>query len=160
MKKLIFIILFIILIFSCGTVQSIDETVEEISWSTVYIFPEDSTAILAVYYFTMDGSTNEISDYLINAISTELANAIYNEERKIKVVSREKLDILLDELSYQMMDLVDPGTQVTIGKQLGADVILTGTIMEFEDYYKLNAQIIEVETGVVLGGFNNSFWVE
>ncbi len=153
-------VLFILMVLGCGSMQSIDEIVEEVSWETVYIFPEDSTVILSVYYFTMDGDRTKISDYLINAITSELANAISNEELNIKVVSREKLDILIDELSFQMTDFVDQGTQVSIGKQLGADVILTGTITEIEDYYKLNVQVIEVESGVVLGGFNHSFWVE
>ena len=158
--KLIFIILFVLMIFNCSSVQSVDEIVEEVSWDTVYIFPEDSTAILSVYYFTMGGNKTEISDYLINAITSEIANAIADEERNIKVVSREKLDILIDELSFQMTDFVDRKTQVTIGKQLGADVIITGTITEIEDYYKLIVQVIEVESGIVLGGFTKSFWIE
>jgi TolB-like protein len=40
-----------------------------------------------------------------------------------------------------------------VGKQLGADMVITGTIDSTEGGKKFNIQLIEVETGVVLGGF-------
>jgi hypothetical protein len=67
----------------------------------------------------------------------------------------------MEEQSFQLSDLVDENTQVEIGKLLGADLILAGQLTWVsEGTYHLNAQIIEVETSVVLGGFVYDFWVE
>ena len=82
------------------------------------------------------------------------------EELNAKVVSRQTLDRIIEEVSFQMSDIADEESQVSLGKQLGADIILTGTITPIEGEYQLNAQLIEVETGVVLGGFIYDFWVE
>lgn len=67
----------------------------------------------------------------------------------------------MEEQSFQLSDLVDESTQVKIGKLLGADLILSGQLnWVSEDTCHLNAQIIEVESGVVLGGFGYDFRVE
>jgi TolB-like protein len=72
---------------------------------------------------------------------------------QVRVVSRTVLDRILEELSFQSSDLVDPQTQRSVGKQLGADLVVTGVISPAEQGKKFNVQLVEVETGVVLGGF-------
>ena len=72
---------------------------------------------------------------------------------QVRVVSRTILDQILEELAFQSSDLVDPQTQRSVGKQLGADIVVTGVIGPADQGKKFNIQLIEVETGVVLGGF-------
>jgi TolB-like protein len=69
------------------------------------------------------------------------------------VVSRTNLDQLLQELAFQSSDLIDPATQRSVGKQLGAEIVVTGSISPVEGGKKFNFQLLEVETGAVLGGF-------
>ena len=86
-----------------------------------------------------------------------VANAVREEGMDITVVSRRNLDQIIEEISFQMSDMADPDSQISLGKQLGADIILTGTITSGDEYNKINAQLIEVESAVVLGGFLMNF---
>ena len=141
------------------TYTDIDDLIEDAAWDTVDILMEvaesesnPKSRILVVSYFTEEGEKSDMSEYLIQSLTSEIANAIRIEGIDIKIVSRSNLDKAMDELAFQMSDLADQEKQLTIGKQLGADVILAGTLTWFEDVYKLNTQLSEIETGVVLGG--------
>jgi len=108
---------------------------------------------MVVYYFLEGGQVSPLSDTLIEGLNTETANAVAYEGIRVRVVSRTILDQILQELAFQSSDLVDPETQRSVGKQLGADIVVTGTISSSDQGKKFNIQLIEVETGVVLGGF-------
>ncbi|GEM_PF-1574053 len=122
---------------------------------------EGARNALAVYYFTVSGASGKesfesgISDYLINGITSSLAG-----KSGIKIVSRKILDRVLEESAFQMSDLANKEAQIDVGKLAGADLILTGFITRGKDVNKLNVQIIRVETGVVIGGFIESFRLE
>lgn len=108
---------------------------------------------MAVYYFMEGDQVSPMSDTLIEGLTTETANAVAYEGVQVRVVSRMVLDQILEELAYQSSDLVDPETQRSVGKQMGADIVVTGLIGSSGKGKKFNIQLIEVETGVVLGGF-------
>lgn len=140
--------------------SNIDSLVEDSSWQIVevlwYSYEDLDTApmkTLAVYYFLEGDQVSPLSDTLIEGLSTEIANAVSYEGVQVRVVSRTILDQILEELAFQSSDLVDPQTQRSVGKQLGADIVVTGVIGPADQGKKFNIQLIEVETGVVLGGF-------
>ena len=161
MKKIIIFILISILI-SCASTKYVDVVIEDAAWSTLEVMQNVSDKTLAVYYFTFaDDDDADLSEYVRRGLTTEIANAILYEDLDIRVISRQQLDQIIEEQSFQLSDLVDEGTQVDIGRLLGADLILVGQLDWIsEDTCHLNAQIIEVETSVVLGGFVYDFWVE
>ena len=138
----------------------IDRLIDEAAWAGVEILwgsYEDletgENRTIAVYYFTEEGEPSSLNDVLIEGLTTSFANAILYEGINAKMVSRTNLDKIIGELAYQSSDLVDQENQLTVGKQLGAQIILTGTVSRDEDAVKINFQLIEVETAVVLGGF-------
>lgn len=131
-------------------IHGINKLVSEIATKTVSLLSDDIPRTMAVYYFTVDGRKSNISDYLITGLTTEIANLAGDG---ITMVSRQGLDRVMSEQSLMVSDLVSEETQVDIGELLGADVILIGYIIPLEDFDKVNIQIIEVETGTVLGGF-------
>lgn len=154
-----FVILTPFLIINCAstpyttTFTEIDTLIEEGAWEIVDVLPQEESKTLAVYYFTEGDKKSSISDYLINGLTTEIANAITYEKINTKVVSRQHVDRIMEELSFQASDLADQTVQLKIGKQLGADLIVTGTVERISGEHKVNAQLIEVETGIVYGGF-------
>jgi TolB-like protein len=161
MKKIIIFMLISILL-SCASTQYVDVVVEDAAWTTLDILANISDKTLAVYYFTSsDEDDTELSEYIRRGLTTEIANAIMYDELDLKVISRQQLDQIMEEQSFQLSDLVDENTQVSIGELLGADLILAGQLTWIdEETCHINAQVIEVETGVVLGGFVYDFWVE
>ena len=138
-------------------IQGIDGVIEKTTQGILADLPQEQTRTLAVYYFTVGGAVSGISDYLINGLTTSLAT---QGKGRVQVVSRQVLDRILSEASFQMSDLADKETQIQIGQQLGADLILTGFIDPVADYYKLNTQVVEVTTGVVVTGLIFDFQLE
>ena len=138
-------------------VTEIDQLIEVVSTKTVELLEADKQSVLAVYYFTVEGEKSGISDYLINGLTTRIATI---GASRVRLVTRQALDQILAEHAFQMSDMVNREQQVQIGKQLGADLILTGFITPVTDRFKLNAQLIEVGTGVVRGGFLLDFRLE
>ena len=140
--------------------SDIDVLMDEASWAAVEVLWQSyedlesaASRNLAVYYFLEGGESSPLSDLLIEGLTTEIANAVNYEGIPVRVVSRTNLDRILRELAFQSSDLVDPQTQMSVGKQLGAEIVVTGTISPVERGRKINFQLLEVETGVVLGGF-------
>ena len=138
-------------------IQGIDQAIEQTTRGILAGLPQQEGRTLAVYYFTVGGEVSGISDYLINGLTTSMA---IQGKGVLQVVSRQVLDRILSEASFQMSDLTEKETQIQIGQQLGADLILTGFIDAVADYYKLNTQVVEVATGVVLTGLILDFQLE
>ena len=68
------------------------------------------------------------------------------------VVERRLLDRVLGELKFQQSGLVDEKTIKKIGKILGADYIVTGTLNDVESgKTEVNARIINAESAQVAG---------
>ncbi|MBC7327030.1 hypothetical protein H5T87_02810 [bacterium] len=65
------------------------------------------------------------------------------------VIERSKIEAVMEELKLQHGGMVDPSSAVAMGKLLGVDYILTGTITEFG--------IREEKKGGILGFLRNLF---
>ena len=68
----------------------------------------------------------------------------------LKVVERERLNWLLDEIKLNQSDLVDPSARVRSGHLLGATTMLTGGFMVRGKRVSVWARLDKVETGEVL----------
>jgi len=69
----------------------------------------------------------------------------------LKVIERERIQWLLDELELQRKaDVVDQSTAVRTGKLLGATTVLFGNYIIHEDRMRLSARLVKVETGEIL----------
>lgn len=156
------LLLLLFILYSCTSASSTSETADVIDMDQLIILAADRAVgllpdrelVLAVYYFTTDGEISDLSDYLINSLTTEIANRAGNN---IRIVSRQALDRIFEESAYQLSALVDQNQQVSLGRQLGADMIITGFIDFPDGNYKLNMQLIEIESAQVLGGYITGF---
>ncbi len=63
-----------------------------------------------------------------------------------ELLERRLLDESLKELRLNMTDLVDPKSAKRLGHLTGTELLLLGTITEFEDTIKINARLIDIET--------------
>ena len=152
------------IIAGCASMYTADEASEELAWELAdlaYGKPDIySGRTLAVYYFTEDGRESPISDYLIDTLTSQIAYVISEESLDLQIVSRQALDRILAETEFQLSSLAVDESRVDIGRQLGADTILTGTVTPVYEDYRINAQLIDVESGTVLYSFSYDFWIE
>ncbi|HOI73300.1 MAG TPA: CsgG/HfaB family protein [Syntrophales bacterium] len=69
---------------------------------------------------------------------------------RLQVVERERLDALLSEMKLQQSGLTDPASAVRLGRILGVQALLMGSYTAIGDMIRIDARIVEVETGLIL----------
>jgi TolB-like protein len=116
--------------------QSIEQTAEELR--------QQLTAQIKIAVLNFSSSWRDLSAYVID----ELNNAIVREG-KLTVVDRQQLDLVRREQNFQMSGEVSDESAQSIGKFLGAQLILSGSFTVIGDIYRFRIRVIAVETGVV-----------
>jgi TolB-like protein len=85
--------------------------------------------------------------------------AVVSERLVIQILARGELDVVERRLLEQVLEeqrlgvfgIMDPGTVKALGKVLGVDAILTGTVVSLKgDRVEVNARLIHAETAQVL----------
>lgn len=79
---------------------------------------------------------------------------------KITVVERARLQALRDELALQSSGATDSATNVRTGKIIQAGRIVKGAILQQGDRIRVDAAIVETQTGATRGGANNENTLE
>ncbi len=72
------------------------------------------------------------------------------EDGRFKVVERSKIDEVLNELKLSSTELVDRSSAVKTGRILGAESIITGSIIEKESSIEVIARMVDTETSAIL----------
>ncbi len=102
---------------------------------------------IAVLYFD---NTSGIAD--LEPLRKGLADMLITDLSKIKalkIIEREKLEELLKEIELSLSGIVDENSVKEIGKQLGAEFLLMGSYILFEDMMRIDTRLVNVETGEI-----------
>jgi TolB-like protein len=101
--------------------------------------------IIAIKDFEVIMGTNKaVAKYVQEDVTTALVNS-----GQFNVVERSKLQSVLDEFKLAQTGLIDPAGAKQIGKLLGADLILTGTLAATGDEWNVNLRLLNTETGLI-----------
>jgi TolB-like protein len=131
------------LAFGCVTVDQNDESflleegVKQASGNIIENIDEKTK--IAFLYFSSDSEV--FSEYIIEELLTNLINS-----KKFTIVDRKYLDQVRDELNLQLSGEVSDDSVQSIGKFIGAQSILIGSIQKIGNSYKLRFNTIAVET--------------
>ena len=82
---------------------------------------------------------NALSDFII----AELSGALH--DRNIEIVGRQGLNWVMQELDFQMSGAVSDETMQSLGKFMGAEIIVTGQLRNLGGNYRLTATAVRVE---------------
>jgi hypothetical protein len=69
--------------------------------------------------------------------------------KKYSVVDRRNLDLIRAEQNFQLSGEVDDDTAVSIGRLIGATVVITGSISPYNEAKYLRLKALDVETGLI-----------
>ena len=69
---------------------------------------------------------------------------------KVQVIERGQLEKALEELKFSQTDLFDPSMAKKLGKFVGADAILAGTITDLGSVVRVHVRVFSTERGEVL----------
>jgi hypothetical protein len=75
---------------------------------------------------------------------------LFNETMKYNTITRAEIDSVIQEQNFQMTGMVSDETAVSIGKLLGAQVIVIGEISGTGSLRRVVYRCLEVETGKIL----------
>ena len=104
------------------------------------------TKKIAVYRFTVPNQSHTLLSWTLQeAVLTALA--AYPE---IEVVERQQLDQVIDELKLSQTGLIDEDSIKEVGKILGVDAIIVGSITDLGSKLDLDMRLIETETGLLI----------
>jgi len=146
MKYISFFFTVVLLFISCATKNTgiqysllneiIDSSVKEIETRI------SSGKTVAIVNFS--STSDDYSEYIVDELTTKLVSG-----GKYKISTRKELDIIRAEMLFQLSGDVSDESAQRVGQQLGANYIITGSILEMKDFYKFRLNVISVETAVI-----------
>ena len=113
--------------------------------------PDPGLQTLAIVDFTNNSlDDRERMDPLEGGFASLMVHQL-NGATGLKVIERERIKWLLDELDLQKEGgRVDQATAVRTGKLLGANAVLFGSFMKHHKEFRINARLVKVETGEII----------
>ncbi len=106
---------------------------------------------IAVLDFQLQGGKQDndmgkiVAEWLITALV---------KEGRFDVIERRLLEKVLAEQKMHASGLVDESSATRLGKVLGAKIVITGSVMQFQNVMEVNARIIEVESSSIVAAEN------
>jgi TolB-like protein len=103
---------------------------------------------VAVMYFDYQGKDEELA-LLKKGLASMLISDLAGQEA-FDVVERERLEDVLSELKLQSSAKIDQASAVKAGKLLGARYLVLGGYFDVLKTLRVDARVVDVETGKVL----------
>jgi hypothetical protein len=100
-----------------------------------------------VVVLNFNAPTKSLADYIIDDLNDYIVNS-----GAFTVVDRRNIETLQQELKFQISGDVSDETAQAIGRMLGAQTIISGSITPLGRNYRFRVQATEVETAAIQGG--------
>lgn len=104
------------------------------------------TAVAVVDFTDLDGAVTHLGRFM----AEEMSVAIAKEARSFRVVDRTHILSLLKEHKLAASGLIDPDTARELGRIVGVDTLVTGTITPLGDSVRLSIKAIDSENAQVI----------
>lgn len=126
----------------------------EMSRTLVASFSETSTTQIAVTDFAdLNGYQSALGKFVAEELTTQIA--IIGAGR-VNVIERRHLMKVLAEQKLGATSLFDPESVEKIGRILGVQALITGSITDLGAEFKLHARVLSVESGRVIAAASTS----
>jgi TolB-like protein len=142
MKKFLLIVFFFALL--TGVLSAQEMNLYEVIVSSARAI-EDALphgSMVAILNFVSASET--FSDFIIDELTGELVTG-----RRVTVVDRHNLALIAREMNLQLSGDVSDESAQTIGRMLGAQSIVSGTLTNMGTYFRFRIRVISVETAAI-----------
>jgi hypothetical protein len=123
------------------TVSSAEETVGRASEKFIDGLPEAA----AIAVLNVAAGDKEMAAFVMGELEYRLVDA-----NKFKIVDRKSLDTIRSEQNFQAAGDVSDESAVSMGKMLGATIVITGDISGSGSTRRLNLKALDVQTGEIV----------
>jgi TolB-like protein len=104
-----------------------------------------SNSIIAIV--GISSGSEDLSRYITEGLTSYIIN---NNIKNIKIVERAAMPILQKEIKFQYSGAVDDNFMVSLGKMVGANVVVAGTIYSIGKELRFNVRAIEIESSYII----------
>ena len=105
--------------------------------------PKNPTFIAVV-----DFRGNNVSDGDCRALTDRLRTELFNTKH-YKVIEREMMEQIIKEQGFQQSGCSTDECMVEVGKLIGVEKIIGGSISQVGNVYSVSARIVSIETGEI-----------
>lgn len=102
---------------------------------------ENKTQIAIMEFPDLNGRISVLGKFVPEELTTRLFNT-----KRFEVVERQLINKILDEQKLGMTGIIDATSAAQLGKMVGVDAVVTGTITDLGEQIRLNARMISTET--------------
>ena len=107
--------------------------------------------IAVIPFVDLNGNRNEFG----NLLSEELVIRLF-KTGKFNVMERQMLSRILAEQKLQASGLFDDDTSIKLGRLLGVEALVSGTVSDMDRQIIIHARVISTETGQIFGAASAS----
>lgn len=129
---------------AAGFDTSMEKLAKELSEGLEYE-AEKKLKVAVVDFTNADGSSCGLGSVIAEEMTTKLFRS-----GRYQVIERRQLKKILEEQNMSMTDLIDPNSAAQLGKVLGAQGIVTGTLTQSAEQYRVNARVILVQSATLV----------
>jgi len=105
---------------------------------------KNKATIAVVEFADLEGNVTNFGRFLAEELITRL-----HETEKFKVIERQLLNQVIKEQKLTLSGIVDPNSAKQLGRVLGVDAIVSGSITDLGKTVRVNARLISTETGEI-----------
>lgn len=152
MKKVLPYILVLITMFMqlnlASAASNLEEGVKQLADQIGKSMQERQKQKVAIVDFSdLNGNVTALGQFMAEELTTQL---FIIAPGKFEVVERRMLLKLVDELSLGQLGLIEEKSLKEMGRVLGVDAIVTGSLTDLGNTVKVNARVIAVESAKVV----------
>lgn len=111
---------------------------------TLDLESKEEGSISMLGFMTGEGKQSKLTDLL-----NEMALVEITKLENMRVIDRERVNVVLKEQEIALLDLMDTTDAIEIGKLLGVDYILTGSVVESVKTIVIFGRIINIGTAEI-----------
>ena len=102
------------------------------------------TAKSKIALISFNSPSVPFSDYVLDELAANLVNS-----RHLRVVDRKEIDLIREELDFQYSGDVDDNSMQELGRMLGAQSIVSGSLTDIGGTYRIVIRVLNVQTAAV-----------
>jgi TolB-like protein len=103
---------------------------------------------VAVLYFDYSGKDDQLG--LLRKGLAQMMISDLSAVDAVQLVERDRLEEILAELKLGQSNKIDPASAAKVGKLLGARYLVLGGYFDLKNMLRVDARVVEVETGKVV----------
>ncbi|MDR3200195.1 MAG: CsgG/HfaB family protein [Spirochaetales bacterium] len=128
--------------------KSVEDALYKAGDELIKALPKNSTVAI----ISVASNDTEMAEFVIDELAYVIVNA-----GSFKVVDRKSLDTIRSEQKFQMAGEVDDDSAVSIGKLLGANIVITGNIGGSGSTRRLRLKALDVKTAQIVAMSSQPF---